>query len=119
MLGQLAVGVGRDRVGDRREQGQVVVRIAVEPGFGKAFQRLVHAREPIPGVLQFARAIGRDPDQMAGQISLGRRFRFGRDQVLHTERFCNRRRDEAVGRGGDADQVAGVMVFLQQGARFG
>src|SRR5205085_6113445 len=47
MLEQEGVGVDRNRMGDRRQKRQIVVRIAVEPRFGEVAEVAVHGAQPV------------------------------------------------------------------------
>ena len=71
MGGEGGVRVGRHRVGDDRQQRNVVLRIAVESAAREAVQRLAQRGQPCVRVGHLAGAERRCADQLAGDGAIG------------------------------------------------
>src|SRR5574341_318803 len=110
------VGVDGNGVAHASEQGQVVVRIAVEDAVLAGLQPQAEPGQPLVDALDLALAKARRAGDAAGEAAV-HRLGLGRDEVRHAEFARDRRRDEAVGGGDHGAQVAGVAVARHQLAR--
>src|SRR5262249_42061384 len=116
--GQHGIGIHRHRMGYRRQQRKVVVRVAVEPGTGEPLEPVPKPRKPVPDPRELSRLktghSGR-ASRKAPRVASG----LGRNEMGDAIQVGDRPGDEAVRRRHDSYEVPGREPLGDLGAAFG